>query len=92
MALDSLDVLVSVFLEERRKELDALLAAVGANDFDAMRRVARRMRQAGNPYGFAAISLMSDDIDQAAETSDKRKLIELVGEYARYLSRMRLIA
>ena len=91
MALDSLDALVPAFLEDRRKELDALLAAVGANDFPAMRRVAMRMRQAGNPYGFAAIALISDDIDDAAGKLDKRRLIELVGEYARYLSRMRFI-
>ena len=92
MALDSLEALVPAFLEDRRKELDALLAAVGANDFAAMRRIARRMKDAGNPYGFAAISLISDDIDRAAGEPDKRRLIELVGEYARYLSRMRFIA
>src|SRR5690242_4998401 len=91
MALDSLDALIPAFLEDRRKELDGLLSAVGANDFAAIRRIARRMRAAGSPYGFAAISLISDDIDQAAQQPDKRKLIELVAEYARYLSRMRVI-
>lgn len=92
MPLDSLDALVPAFLEDRRKELDALLAAVGDNDLAAMRRVAKRMRQAGNPYGFAAISLISEDIDRAVEQPDRRKLLELVGEYARYLGRMRSIA
>ena len=92
MALDSLDALIPAFLEDRRRELDGLLAAIGANDFGAIRRIARRMRDAGNPYGFAAISLISDDIDQAARQPDKRRLIELVAEYARYLSRMRVIA
>jgi len=92
MALDSLEALVPAFLEDRRRELDALLAAVGDNDFPGMRRIARRMRQAGNPYGFAAISLISDDIELAAAKPDKRKLVELVGEYARYLSKMRFTA
>ena len=48
------------------------------------------MKEAGGPHGFAAISLIAADIDQAAQRPDKRRLVELVQEYASYLSRMRI--
>ena len=84
--------LLPVFLESRRSELDSLLNAVASNDLATVRRIARRMKDAGGPHGFAAISLIADDIDQAAQRPDRRKLLDLVQEYASYLSRMRFNA
>ena len=84
--------LLPIFLERRRSELDSLLNAVASNDLAAVRQIARRMKDAGGPHGFAAISLIAADIDQAAQRPDCRKLLDLVQEYASYLSRMRFNA
>lgn len=84
--------LLPAFLESRRSELDALLAAVSTNDLAAVRQIAQRMKDVGGPYGFAAISLIAADLDQAAQRPDKRRLVDLVQEYASYLSRMRVTA
>ena len=86
----SLEDQLPVFLENRRSELDALLEAIASNDLVTVRQIAQQMKNAGGPYGFAAISLIAADIDQAAQRPDKRRLVELVQEYASYLSRMRI--
>lgn len=86
----SLEDLLPVFLESRRSELDALLEAIASNDLATVREIAQQMKDAGGPYGFAAISLIGADIDQAAQKPDKRRLLDLVQEYASYLSRMRI--
>ena len=86
----SLEDQLPVFLESRRSELDALLEAIASNDLVTVRQIAQQMKNAGGPYGFAAISLIAADIDQAAQRPDKRRLVELVQEYASYLSRMRI--
>jgi HPt (histidine-containing phosphotransfer) domain-containing protein len=88
----SLEDLLPVFLESRRSELDALLEAIASNDLVAVRHIAHQMKDAGGPHGFAAISLIAADIDQAAQRPDKRRLVDLVQEYASYLSRMRVSA
>jgi len=88
----ALEDLLPAFLESRRIELDALLDAIGSNDLAAVREIAHQMREVGGPYGFAAISLIGADLDQAAQRPDKRRLLDLVQEYAGYLSRMRLTA
>jgi HPt (histidine-containing phosphotransfer) domain-containing protein len=88
----SLEDLLPFFLETRRSELDALLEAVASNDLATVRQIAHQMKDVGGPYGFAAISLIAADIDQAAQRPDKRKLVELVQEYASYLSRIRFSA
>ena len=80
------------FLASRRNELDGLLAAIASNDLATVRHIAHQMKDAGGPYGFAAISLIAADIDQAAQRPDKRRLVDLVQEYASYLSRMRVTA
>ena len=86
----SLEDLLPVFLESRRSELDALLEAIASNDLATVRAIAQQMKDAGGPYGFAAISLIAADIDQAAHRRDRRTLVDLVQEYASYLSRMRI--
>ena len=86
----SLEDQLPVFLENRRSELDALLEAIASNDLVTVRQIAQQMKNAGGPYGFAAISLIAADIDQAAQRPDKRRLVELAQEYASYLSRMRV--
>jgi hypothetical protein len=88
----ALEELLPAFLESRRIELDALLDAVASNDLAAVRDIAHQMREVGGPYGFAAISLIGADLDQAAQRPDKRRLLDLVQEYAGYLSRMRFTA
>ncbi len=88
----ALEELLPAFLESRCIELDALLDAVASNDLAAVRDIAHQMREVGGPYGSAATSLTGADLDQAAQRPDKRRLLDLVQEYAGYLSRMRFTA
>jgi len=83
--------LVPAFLENRKKELEALRAAVASSDLAAVLHIAHRMKGVGEPYGFPAISLLGVDFDRAAKKPDQRKLVELVKQYASYLASVRIM-
>lgn len=84
--------LLPAFLDNRKKELEVLRAAVAASDLAAVLHIAHRMKGVGEPYGFPAISLLGVDFDRAAQKADQRKLLELVKQYARYLGSVRITA
>lgn len=98
MALEDLEALVPVgvedllpaFLENRRKELEALRTAVATHDLATVLHIAHRMKGVGEPYGFPAISLLGVDFDVAAQKADRRKLAELLKQYASYLGSVRI--
>ena len=82
--------LVPAFLQNRRKELDALKAAVATRDFATVLHIDHRMKGVGEPYGFPTISLIGVDLDGAVQRADMRRLLELVKQYATYLGGVRI--
>lgn len=87
-----LEDLLPTFLENRRKELDALKTAVATHDFLTVQHIAHRMKGVGEPYGFPVISLLGVDLDGAVQRADMRRLLELVKQYMDYLSGVRITA
>lgn len=98
MAIDDLEALVPAgvedlvptFLENRRKELEALRSAVAIHDLAAVLHIAHRMKGVGEPYGFPLISLLGVDLDGAAQKADRRRLLDLIRQYASYLGSVRI--
>lgn len=82
--------LLPTFLENRRKELDALRAAVATHDFATVQHIADRMKGVGEPYGFPTISLIGVDLDGAVQRADMRRLLELVKQYSGYLGNVQI--
>lgn len=82
--------LLPTFLENRRKELEALKTAVAVHDFATVLHIANRMKGVGEPYGFPTISLLGVDLDGAVQRADKRRLLELVKQYTTYLASVRI--
>jgi len=60
--------LVPKFMTNRKNEVATMQAALAAQDFNAVRRVAHGMKGAGGSYGFARITEMAATIEHAAIT------------------------
>ena len=82
--------LVPTFMDNRRKELDALHRAAAAGDMEAILNIAHRMKGVGEPYGFLGVSTLGAEFHRAADQGDGRTLVSLVARYATYLREVRV--
>lgn len=68
---EDLEDLVDEFLENRRKELSDIEAAVNENDFAAIRKIAHDLIGAGKTYGFDFITDFGRAVDETARSENK---------------------
>ena len=82
--------LIPTFMNNRKKELEALRAALAAADFEQLRHLGHRMRGVGNSYGFERVSDIGRNIEEGAKTGDKTGLEQQIANYGDYLSRVQI--
>ena len=85
-----LEDLIPTFLNNRKKELENLRAALAAADFEQLRQLGHRMRGVGNSYGFERVSLLGREIEEGARGGDKASLERHIAAYGEYLSRVQV--
>jgi len=85
-----LEALIPVFLANRRRELEALRAALAARDFGELCRIGHRMKGAGASYGFQRISSFGEAIETAAQTPDPAAVAAGIDAYAAHLSALKV--
>ena len=83
-----LEDLVPTFLDNRRKELAKLPAALDVSDYEQLRYLGHRMKGSGSSYGFEFISVLGRKIDEAARSGDSRSVATYIDDYTNYLSRI----
>ena len=57
------------FLENRRKDLDKIQAAVAANDFETLKSIGHTLKGVGGGYGFHYLSELGKEIETAAKNN-----------------------
>jgi HPt (histidine-containing phosphotransfer) domain-containing protein len=77
-------------MSNRRKELEALRAALAAADFERLRQLGHRMRGVGNSYGFDDVTDLGKLIEDGARAGDKAGLEKHIAQYGDYLSRVEI--
>jgi HPt (histidine-containing phosphotransfer) domain-containing protein len=82
--------LIPTYMNNRRKELDNLRAALAAADFEQLRLLGHRMRGVGNSYGFEDITDLGKHIEDGARAGDKAALEAHIARYGDYLSRVEI--
>ena len=82
--------LIPVYLANRKKELEALRAALAAADFEKLRQLGHRMRGVGNSYGFERVTSLGKEIEEGAKSGDKDSLAAHIGAYREYLSKLQI--
>jgi len=83
-----LEDLIPVFMKNRAKEVDALRAALAADNMEQLRQLGHRMKGVGNSYGFAHVSEIGKRVEDAAKAGDKAALQACIDEYAGYLAKV----
>jgi HPt (histidine-containing phosphotransfer) domain-containing protein len=85
-----LEDLIPTYMSNRRKELEALRAALAAADFERLRQLGHRMRGVGNSYGFDDVTDRGKLIEDGARAGDKAGLEKHIAQYGDYLSRVEI--
>jgi len=77
--------IVPAYLEGRRRDVRAVLAALDKGDFEQIRTVGHKMRGSGAGYGFADITAIGQRLELAAESGDVERVRNHVAELSKYL-------
>ena len=78
-------------MKNSHKDVDALRAALAAQDFEQLRQLGHRMKGVGNSYGFALVSSLGKQVEDGARSGDRAGLQARIAEYADYLARVRVV-
>ena len=84
--------LVPGFLQNRRKDIAAMLDAVQRGDFETVRLLGHSMKGAGGGYGFDAITEIGAALEQAAKQRNAVEIRDRVHELSRYLDQVEVIS
>jgi HPt (histidine-containing phosphotransfer) domain-containing protein len=83
--------LIPEFIENRRRELEALRGALAARRYDQLSELGHCMRGIGTSYGFERVSILGDQIEGRAAAADLEGVAARIDEYAEYLARVRVL-
>jgi HPt (histidine-containing phosphotransfer) domain-containing protein len=83
--------LIPEFIENRRRELQALRDALAAGRYDQLSELGHRMRGIGTSYGFDRVSILGGQIEDHARIADREGLAARIAEYAEYLARVKVV-
>ncbi len=86
-----LEDLIPGFFRNRQKEVEALRAALAAGDFEQLRQLGHRMKGVGNSYGFAQVSTIGKQVEDAAKTADRGAIDASIAGYAEYLANVKVM-
>jgi len=86
-----LEELIPGFLENRKKDVDSLNAALDSGDLETLRSVGHSLKGVGGGYGFAMITDIGADIEAAAKVKDMDTIRDLIARLADYLDRVEVV-
>src|SRR6185369_12993116 len=84
--------LMPEFLQNRRRDVAAMLDALERNDFETVQSLGHDMKGAGGSYGFQAITDIGAALEQAAGNTDTDASRKCVGELSTYLDRVEIVS
>jgi len=83
--------IVASFLDNRRKDVASLQAAVASNDLKTVRLLGHRMKGDGGGYGFEAISAIGEALEQAATRQDHTVMMQQISKLSDFLARVKVV-
>jgi CheY-like chemotaxis protein/HPt (histidine-containing phosphotransfer) domain-containing protein len=83
--------LVPRYLENRRREIGLLNAALESGDFAQIRQLAHGMKGSGAGYGFPELTALGRRLEAAAITGEESQVQEALRALATYLERVEIV-
>ncbi|PKN06520.1 MAG: Hpt domain-containing protein [Deltaproteobacteria bacterium HGW-Deltaproteobacteria-7] len=86
-----LEDLIPQFMENTRKDIDAIVKALSENDLGTVRRIGHSMKSYGSGYGFDDISKTGKAIEGAALSNNLSAVSECVNALTNYLNQVKVV-
>jgi HPt (histidine-containing phosphotransfer) domain-containing protein len=86
-----LEEIVPGFLENRRRDVQTLEAALHQNNLAQIHLIGHRMKGDGGGYGFDAISMLGAALEQAAARADRVAIQRHTAELLDFLARVTVV-
>ena len=86
-----LEEIVPGFLENRRRDVQTLEAALQQNNLAQIHIIGHRMKGDGGGYGFDVISMLGAALEQAAARADRVAIQRLTAELLDFLARVTVV-
>jgi HPt (histidine-containing phosphotransfer) domain-containing protein len=83
--------LIPGFLENRKKDVSAMQAALANGDFGTIMVLGHTMKGDGGGYGFDAISEIGAIIETAAKQQDAKQIQQATQRLADFLARVEVV-
>ena len=77
--------LVGRYLDNRRNDVDKLAAALNRDDFALIEVTGHNLFGSGGAYGLGEISRIGAAMEEAAASSDRAKIAQLINELAEFI-------
>jgi hypothetical protein len=86
-----LEEIIPGFLENRRRDVQILEAALQESNLVKIQIIGHRMKGDGGGYGFDAISIMGAALEQAAAREDRSAIRRHIDELIDFLARVTVV-
>ena len=88
---EEIEDLIPGFLDNRRKDVNALKEALARNDYETVRTLGHAMKGAGGGYGFDTITDIGSSLENAAKKNNTEGIRRRIDELADYLERVEVV-
>ncbi|CAN5910244.1 hypothetical protein BH11MYX3_BH11MYX3_28990 [soil metagenome] len=79
------------FLENRRAELIKVREAARLGDLVTVKAFGHKLKGSGGTFGFDAVTVLGDRLEQAAKNADRNELLRVVDELGWYLDHVQVV-
>jgi len=86
-----LEELIPGFLENRKKDIELLEAALKNDDFQSIQSIGHSLKGVGGGYGFDGMSEIGAELEQTGKTMDAGLAGEHVTALKDYMSRIEVV-
>ena len=88
---EEIEDLIPGFLDNRRKDVNALQEALTNSDYETIRTLGHAMKGAGGGYGFDAITDIGSSLENAAKQKNTEEIRKRINELEDYLERVEVV-
>ena len=88
---EEIEDLIPGFLDNRRKDVNALQEALSNGDYETIRTLGHSMKGAGGGYGFDAITDIGSSLENAAKQKNTEEIRKRINELEDYLERVEVV-
>jgi HPt (histidine-containing phosphotransfer) domain-containing protein len=87
---EGMEDVVPGYLEKRRADVELYRRSLDAGDFDAISKLAHKMKGTGSGYGFPMLTELGSALEKAGHEADAAAVKENLDQFAYYIEKVEL--